>query len=189
VLVSTQGEIGRGSARGIDGFHLVEALGLCAEHLTRFGGHRHAAGLSIEPARLPAFQAAFESVAAAALKDEDLTPRCRVDAVLNPGEVDEGAAQAMEALAPFGHGNPEPVFASRRLVARPRVLKSKHPGAPGHLKLAIEGERPLEAIGFGMADQVGLTEGPIDLAYQLNLDEWNGVRRLQLKLKDILPSK
>jgi single-stranded-DNA-specific exonuclease len=189
VLVAVKGGEGRGSARSIEGFHLVDALGRCAEHLTKYGGHRHAAGLSISAARLPAFRDAFEALAAEVLREEDLAPRCRVDALLSHAEVDESAAEAIEALAPFGNGNPEPVFATRRLVARPRVLASKRPGAPGHLKLAIEGGRGLDAIGFGMADRVALTEGPIDLAFQLSLDEWNGVRRVQLRVKDIQASR
>jgi single-stranded-DNA-specific exonuclease len=189
VLIATDKVSGRGSARSIEGFNLVEALGRCGEHLARYGGHRHAAGLSIDAPKLPAFRDAFEAVAHQALREEDLLPRCRVDAVLSPSEVDEEAAEALEALAPFGNGNPEPVFATRRLVAHPKVLPSKSPGAPGHLRLAIEGERRLHAIGFGMADRVALTEGPVDLAYQLTLDEWNGQRRLQLKVKDIVASQ
>ncbi len=102
-----------------------------------------------------------------------------------PNEIDEQATLAVQALGPFGNGNPEPVFAVRRQAAIPRVLPNKREGAEGHLKLRLEGSRSLEAIGFGMADKLPLTEGPVDLAFQLGLDEWKGVRKVSLRLKDV----
>jgi single-stranded-DNA-specific exonuclease len=114
-----------------------------------------------------------------------LIPRCRVDAVVAPSELDEGSVKALEMLGPFGCGNPEPVFVMRRQVATPRLLPSKREGGSNHLKLSLETAPHLDAIGFGMGDQAGLVEGPVDLAFQVSLDEWNGRRRVQLKLKDM----
>ncbi len=83
-------------------------------------------------------------------------------------------------------GNPEPVFASRRLVGEPRVLANRKSATePGHLRLRLEGAPHLDAIGFGMADRLMLTGGPMDLAFRVELDDWSGVPRLSLKLKDL----
>jgi single-stranded-DNA-specific exonuclease len=187
ILVAMRDGSGRGSARSIEGFHLVDALRECASHLEKFGGHRAAAGLSVNAAQLPAFREAFAAVASERLADEDLVPRCRIDAVLSPREVDAAAVEAIGRLGPFGAGNPEPVLLSRRLDARPRVLPSKR-GGPGHLKLALENAPHLDAIGFGMAEKLALTEGPVDLAFQAGFDEFRGVRRISLRLKDLRSS-
>jgi single-stranded-DNA-specific exonuclease len=188
VLIAMKDGEGRGSARSIEGFHMVDALGACAEHLTRYGGHKQAAGLSISGERLEAFRTAFEAHAAACLGEEDLTPRCRVDAVLSPGELDEPAVAAVQALGPFGNGNPEPTFATRRQVVMPRVLANKRQGAPGHLKLRLEAAPRLDAIGFSLADRLPLTEGPVDLAFHVGVDEYRGVRKIALRIKDLRAS-
>lgn len=184
VMVAMQDGMGRGSGRSIEAFHLYDALKSCAGLLSRFGGHKHAAGLSVEAPQLEAFRAAFEGVAAQRLTDEDLVPRCRVDAVVALGELDERAVAAVQALGPFGAGNPEPVFATRRLTAQPRVIASKK-GGPDHLKLRFDAALRVDAIGFGMADRISVAGSPVDLAYQAHLDEWNGERRVSLKLKDL----
>ncbi len=185
VMIAVRDGVGRGSARSIESFHLFEALTACADHLSKYGGHKHAAGLSVEADRLPSFVDAFERVAAQRLSDEDLVPCCRVDAVVTPSELDEAGVEAVHGLAPFGQGNPEPTFVTRRVVGRPKVVQSKREGRPDHLKLAIESAPHLDAIGFGLADRLSLTEGPVDLAYQVSLDEWNGLRRVSLRLRDV----
>jgi single-stranded-DNA-specific exonuclease len=163
----------------------MEALKACAEHLQRFGGHEHAAGLSVEPDRIAAFAEAFERIAAERLTEEDLIPTFRVDALVRTDELDDRAVEAVEALGPFGMGNPQPVFAAQHAIVQPRVLPSKREGAPAHLKLRLEDAPHLDAIAFSMGDRVALTQGPVDLAFQLGFDEWHGVRRLSLKVKDL----
>ena len=186
VLVGVRDGVGKGSARSIEGFHLYDALAGCAEHLAKFGGHKHAAGVTVDPGRLPAFREAFERIAHARLTPDDLVPRCRVDALVRPTELDETAIEGLQRLAPFGQGNPEPVFALRGTRASPRVLAPK-PGAagPGHLKLYLEEAPRLDAIGFGMGDRSALFAGPVDLAFQAGVDEFRGQRRVSLKLKAV----
>jgi single-stranded-DNA-specific exonuclease len=188
VLVGVHEGVGKGSARSIEGFHLYDALKASSASLTRFGGHKAAAGLTIDPARLPEFTQAFEAVTAERLDDAALVPRCRVDALVQPKELDEAAVAALQALAPFGMGNPEPVLALRGQVARPRVLQNKTPGEPGHLKLALESAPLFDVIGFRLADAAPLTEGPVDLAFKVAIDEFRGVRRLSLKLSSLRAS-
>ncbi len=183
VLIGVYEGLGRGSARSVEGFHLYDALKACEGHLAKFGGHKAAAGLSIEPGRLPAFTAAFEKVAADRLEEKDLVGRVRIDALVQPKELDEAAVASLARLAPFGMGNPEPVLAARRQAVSPRILSNKTPGETGHLKLSLEGAPALDVIGFRLADKVHLTEGPVDLAFQAAMDEFRGVRRVSLKVK------
>lgn len=188
VLVAVKDGIGRGSARSIDGFHLVSALQDCAGHLLKYGGHKQAAGLSIEANRLSAFSEAFAAVASQKLTDDDVVPRCRVDVLVSLSELSAEAAKGIEVLGPFGSGNPEPVFASRGLTATSRLVPSRREGRADHLKLLFDSAPHLDAIGFGMGDRLALVAGPLDLAYQVSIDEWNGRERLSLKLKDLRPA-
>jgi single-stranded-DNA-specific exonuclease len=185
VMVGVWEGLGRGSARSIERFHLYDALKLCSGHLAKFGGHKHAAGLSVTPERLPGFVAAFEQVAAERLTEEDLVPRCKVDALVAPGELDVEAVEALKVLAPFGAANPEPVLATCGVVASPKVVQAKKEGLLSHLKLKLEAAPSLDVIGFQLASRIGLTEGPIDLAFKAAIDEWNGSKRVSLKLKDL----
>jgi single-stranded-DNA-specific exonuclease len=181
VLVALGEQEGKGSGRSIEGFHLHDALSACAGHLVRFGGHRHAAGVTVARGSLDAFRAAFEAHAAAHVRDEDLVPRCRIEGWLAEGEVSEQAALDLARLGPYGAGHPEPVFALRGAASRARTV-----GAGGaHLKLALG---RLDAIGFGMGDRLGLCDGPLEAAFTVGLDEWDGRRRVQLRLRDVRPA-
>ncbi|NOK19244.1 single-stranded-DNA-specific exonuclease RecJ [Corallococcus carmarthensis] len=186
VMVGVKDGVGKGSARSIEAFHLYDALTGCSDLLMRYGGHKHAAGLTVDAKQLPAFREAFARIALQRLTPEDLIPRCRVDAVVNPRDLDATAVESLQKLGPFGQGNPEPVLVLRGQQARPRVLPAKSgvPGA-GHLKLALVDAPELDAIGFGMADRVSLVEGPVDLAFQAGFDTFRGQRKLSLRLKDV----
>jgi single-stranded-DNA-specific exonuclease len=182
ILIGVYDGMGKGSARSIEGFHLYDAIKSVSGSLTRFGGHKAAAGLSIEPKHLPRFRADFEAVANARLTDGDLVPRLRLDAVVQPDELDEAAVDALAQLAPFGMGNPEPVLALERQRTSSRVLDNKTPGEPGHLKLTVEAAPRLDVIGFRLAGKAPLTRGPVDLAFKVGVDEFRGVKRVALKL-------
>ncbi len=185
VMVGVKDGVGKGSARSIEAFHLFDALAGCSDMLLKFGGHKHAAGLTIEAERLPAFREAFERIAAQRLTPEDLIPRCKVDAVVHPMDLDAVAVEALQRLGPFGQGNPEPVLVLRQQLARPRVLPPKSGGGAGHLKLALVDAPAVDAIGFGMADRLSVVEGPVDLAFQVGFDTFRGQRKLSLRLKDL----
>ncbi len=181
VLVAMAEGAGKGSGRSIEGFHLYDALAACSAHLARFGGHKHAAGVTIERASLDAFRAAFEAIAAERLRPEDLVPRQRIDGWIVEGDVSDRAAEDLARLGPFGAGHPEPVFALRGPAGRARVV-----GAGGaHLKLALG---KLDAIGFGMGEKLAACAGPVEAAFTVGFDEWDGARRLQLRLRDLRPA-
>jgi single-stranded-DNA-specific exonuclease len=189
VLIALGPEEGKGSARSIPGFHLYEALSACSEHLVRFGGHRAAAGCAIVPRRLEPFREAFDAYARDHLSEEQLIPEVRIDLEVALAEVDEGLYRLLKHAAPFGIGNPTPVFAARgiRLAGSPRVVGSKHL----RMTLAAADAR-LEAIGFGMAGRIGEVAGgvgAIDVAFRLEENSWNGRTELQAKLVDIRPAE
>jgi single-stranded-DNA-specific exonuclease len=187
VMVALEGDRGRGSARSIPGFHLLEGIRACREHLERFGGHRQAAGLEISRHRIAAFREAFNEVAREALEDKELRPTLSLELEVDVADMSQELYRYLKYMGPHGLGNPRPVFWAQNLtLAGPvRVVGS------GHLKMLLQaGEGRLEAIGFGLADRVGpesLGSGPVDVAFHLQENEYRGVRRLQARLKDVQP--
>lgn len=174
----------RGSARSISGFHLYEAIRDCGHFLQRYGGHRQAAGLEIEPERIPAFRAAFNERARAVLGPDDLIPQVPVDMSLQLADAGLELLDLLRHFGPFGIGNPSPIFACRGAVLAqpPRTV------GEDHVKLVLDdGTARLDAIGFGMAAQAErLVAGDkVDAAFHLQLDEWNGRRRPQARLIDL----
>ncbi|HET8656287.1 MAG TPA: single-stranded-DNA-specific exonuclease RecJ [Longimicrobiaceae bacterium] len=188
VLIALGEEEGKGSARSIPGFHLYEAMRDCSEHLVRFGGHRGAAGCSILPERVEGFREAFNARARASLSDDLLMPEIRIDMELSLPEADMEMCRLLKHAAPFGMGNPTPVFMARgvEVAGYPRVVGSNH------LKLALSGGGArLDAIGFGMADRIGDVNpalGALDVAFKLEENVWNGRTSVQARLVDLRPS-
>lgn len=189
LIALTSSEEGKGSARSIPGFHLYDAMRGCAGLLARFGGHRYAAGCSIHPSNVEAFRAAFDARARAVLAEDDLVPRVRVDLELTLREADADLCRLLRHVGPYGAENPAPVLAARRvsLGASPRIVGS------GHLKLTLRsGETMLEAIGFGMAERAaepGFASAPLDVAFRLEENVWNGRTTLQARLVDLRPAE
>ncbi|HEV2146196.1 MAG TPA: single-stranded-DNA-specific exonuclease RecJ [Longimicrobiaceae bacterium] len=184
IALSGSGE-GKGSARSISGFHLYDALRECAGHLVRFGGHRYAAGCSILPDRVDAFRSAFNARARAVLTEDHLVPEVRIDLELRLHEAGDELFRMLRHAGPFGMGNPTPVFAARGVgvAGHPRLV------GQSHLKMTLaSGGASLEAIGFGMGDRLadpGFASGPLDVAFKLEENTWNGRSRLQAKLVDV----
>jgi single-stranded-DNA-specific exonuclease len=176
------GEGGRGSARTAGALHLYDALAACSGHLVKFGGHRAAAGLRIESARIDAFRADLDAaVAAAKAAGADASVPLRYDLDLEPSEVDRALALGVARLEPFGIGNPEPTFRLLGVGVRECRIVGQH-----HLKLRLDGGRaPLDAIAFRFAereDEVGA--GPLDLAGHLEINEFGGYERVELRVRD-----
>ena len=184
VLVAVDGAEGKGSGRSIPAFDLHAALGECRDLFTRFGGHKAAAGVTIDAANLPRFAERFNEVARARLTEADLVPEMRVDLELPLASVNADLEALFRHFEPFGVGNAAPLLVARgvRLAAPPRTV-----GADG-LKLRLAaGDGELEAIGWGMAARLPeLALGaPFDVAFRLERDEYRGESRLQAKLADI----
>ena len=129
-VLSRNGEDGlaQGSGRSIPAFHLLEALESMADLFVRFGGHKHAAGVTLEAARVPEFRERFNAYAASRLRPEDFLKQVEIDAVLDLREIQERSIDEIFALAPFGNGHPPPRFAALNVevAGPPVVMKEKH---------------------------------------------------------------
>lgn len=187
ILVALAGGEGKGSGRSIPGFDLHDALKACAPHLARFGGHRMAAGLTVERGRLDAFRTAFNETARARLSADDLVPTQRIDAVIGLEAVDGELVRLLRHLEPCGPGNPGPVFGLRR----GQVLGARTVGR-NHLRCTLcdaSGTR-LAAIGFGWADRADPAwfDGPVDAAFRLEENEYRGIVSLQARVVELQPA-
>jgi len=187
IVISEGKEYSKASARSIAGFNIVEAISKAGDLLVDVGGHPMAAGFTIETKNLEKLRVRLKSIVAQDLPQELLSRVINIDMALNLADITDSLYITISKLAPFGAGNPEPVFATEGLniVGARLVGKDKT-----HLKLFIkqsDGSKVLEAIGFGMGQLYpSLTPSAIiDLAYTINEDRWNGNDGLQLKLKDV----
>ncbi|MGD9781640.1 MAG: single-stranded-DNA-specific exonuclease RecJ [Kiritimatiellia bacterium] len=177
--------VGRGSCRSIPGFDLLSHLQQCAPMLRRYGGHAMAAGLEVDQTRIPEFAARFNDVCAATLRQGDQRRQLLIDAWIAPTDINDHLYNDQNRLRPFGHSNPLPVWAVRNVVPAfpPRVIGGKH------LKILFPmGGKQREAIGFGMGDRA-VPEGPLDIAFNLVLNRYNGQEYLQLHLQDFRPTQ
>ena len=186
VMVAVEHGIGKGSGRSISAFDLHAALSSCKAHFTRFGGHRAAAGLTMDADKLPAFREQFDAVARERLTPDDLVPEVRVDLVLSLDAVGAELESLVRHFEPFGIGNPAPMFSATgvRLASAPKRV-----GSDG-VKLAFRADSgTLDAIGWGMGshyEHLHISR-PVDVAFRLEREEYRGVSRLQLKLADLRP--
>lgn len=186
VLVAVHEGQGKGSGRSIGAFDLHAGLTECRHLFTRYGGHKAAAGVSLPAERVAEFAAAFNAVARTRLTQSDFVRRVHVDLAVPLPEASEDLERLLRHFEPYGVGNPQPVFVARgvRLAAPPRVIGKQRE----HLKLRLADEAAqMDALGWGMADRArDLADTmTVDVAYQLERDEWNGRQQLQLKLADL----
>ena len=188
VIAMNEQGIGKGSARTVPGFDLYEGLASCRDVLVAFGGHPSAAGVTIHEARLPEFAERFAAVAGAWAQATQNVPTLHVDSEVRLDEVTLRLLQEIETLHPFGAGNPEPMFAGKRLeIMNARVVGEKH------LKMTLRQGRslPFDSIGFGMKslEEQGLSlRTPVDVAFTPELNHWNGLDRIQLRIRDMRPT-
>ncbi len=185
-LVAWEGDTGRGSGRSIPGFDLHDALHRVGHCLEKYGGHRMAAGLTVRRDRFEEFRIAFLEVAGQLLRPDDLAPAQRVDLEVPLGDLNEELERLIRYLEPCGAGNPAPVFGVRGA----RAVRARRVGV-NHLRFMLDdGSGAIPAIGFQVADRVPedwLTR-PLDVAFRLERDEWQGRSTLQARVATIAPS-
>ena len=185
VLISVQDGIGKGSARGVEGLNLYDALADCHSFLENFGGHAMAAGLQIREEKIADFQNAFESVIQRTTSPDDLTPAIHIDCELDLTSISDGLIDELELLMPYGTGNPEPLFLARNV----KVLNSKIVGqnhrrmilsqASGYARTAIP------AIQFNLeADDTQKTSFD-QIVFRLRWNRWNGKKSAQMVIEDL----
>ena len=187
VLIALDGEHGTGSGRSVSGFDLLGALNACAEHLTRHGGHRAAAGLEIRRDEVDAFRAAFEQWTEEALPEELRHPTERVDAVVAGDELGLALAEELDRLAPFGQGNP-PI---KLLIPAATLTDPRPMGEDRHVRFTVEsGGIRARAVAFGTAGRIPCdASGPVDATFCLEVNEWNGATEPRLLLRHARPAQ
>ena len=185
VLITRSHDSWKGSGRSIPSFDLHGALSACSANLERFGGHRAAAGLSIEESRIAAFADDFAAYADAHLDPEELFEVVRVDAVVSAQDLTLGLAEELARLAPFGLANPEPTL----LVPATEAVAPATVGDGKHLRFRVRqhGRDAGSAIAFGQGTQIDRLRaaGRFDVAFRLKENHWNGTVAPQLVVRRV----
>lgn len=185
ILTESNNQI-TGSARSVQGFDLYEAIHQCRDLLDKYGGHKYAAGLTLNPDNLEAFQKRFEEVVSSSITEEMLTPVIQVDIGLNFDVITQRFFNILKQMAPFGPENPRPIFESGRVLVFNSLSRFKE----RHVKFLAsqEGsETVLQAVGFEMADYYDrLARGDMfRMVYTIEENSFNGNTSIQLRVKDI----
>ena len=196
VLLTHNGDEVKGSARSIEGINIYEALADCGDLLTQFGGHDHAAGMSLDADDIEAFRDRFDAAVGKRVTPELLTPSIKVDAPVDLdtiGSVEDRFWAVLKQFGPFGPSNPTPVFHAEDLdVVSARTVGSDD----SHLKFEVRQQDSstgdtFDAIGFGMGEKLSVlqesqeTGTPVELLFSLEENTWNGRTNLQLKARDL----
>ena len=185
IVLSIDGDVAHGSCRSISRFDMLGALERSSHLMIRFGGHKQAAGLTVEASRIRDLRTAVNEVADEILGPEDLMPRLRIDGDLSFRTITGAVAAGVTSLAPFGAGNPRPVFAARgvEIIDGPRKLKDRH------LKMALKQDgRIFRAVAWRAAelhDYLAEHRASIDVAFSLERNEFNGETFVELTLSDM----
>lgn len=184
ILISFEGNLGKGSGRSIKGLNLVEALTHCDDLLVKYGGHELAAGLSITREQLPAFRHRLNEYAREKLGDEEPIVTLEMDCELLPEEITLQQAEELSLLEPCGVSNPVPLFRMNELT----VIEVLPIGSGHHTKLILErAGKCFPAVCFGSSpDELGYVPGDLcDIAFNLNINEFQGNRSEQLVIRDM----
>jgi single-stranded-DNA-specific exonuclease len=188
IVLSVEDGIAHGSCRSFSRFDMLGALERCAHLMTRFGGHKQAAGLTMDASRIRELRLAVNAVADETLGPDDLMPRLRIDGGLAFREITGGVAAGIMSLAPFGAGNPRPVFAARgvEIIDGPRKLKERH------LKMSLKQEgRIFRAVAWRAAERhdfLSEHKAALDVAFSLEQNQYNGNTYVELTLADLKSS-
>ncbi len=185
IVLSIDGDVAHGSCRSIPDFDMLDALERCSDLFVRFGGHRQAAGLTMEAARVPEFRQRVNAWADEVLHPDQLRPRLRIDGPLSLNGITHDLVRGLDAMGPFGMGNPRPVFhaAPVEIVDGPRTLKERH------LKMTFSQQgRRFRAIAWRAAERADFLEkhrAGVNLAFSLDRNEYQGETYLELNVCDI----
>ena len=185
IVLAIEGDVAYGSGRSIPGFDLLAALERCRDLFTRFGGHRQAAGLTLEASRLKEFRARITQDADARLGPDELTPRLRIDGTLPLPAITAGVIEGVARLAPFGVGNRRPIFHADgvAIVDGPRTVKERH------LKMSVrQGQRVFRAIAWQAAERADFLNAhraALNLAFSLTENHYRGQTFVELSVADV----
>ena len=184
IVLTQSGEFASGSARSVPGFNLYEALHACREWLLGYGGHFAAAGMTLATENIEKFSQKFETVVSETIEARCLVPELEIDAVVHLRDLDFQMYRIIQQMEPFGPENLKPALVAECVTETgySRLLKDKH------LRLFLrQDDHIISGIAFNMADKWPLVKSdqPLDVAFTLDVNEWNGERSLQLKILDL----
>lgn len=186
IVLTQSGEYAAGSARSVAGFNLYEAIHACREYLLGYGGHFAAAGLTLETKNIEAFSNAFEKVVSAQISDQLLIPEIKIDAEISFADIKPGFYNILQQMEPYGPENMRPVFITKKVTdtGYSKIVKEQH------LRLVLkENNVVMTGIFFRAARYFPIVQqGPVDIVYTIDENEWNGSVSLQLKVLDIRAS-
>jgi single-stranded-DNA-specific exonuclease len=192
IILTESNGFATGSARSVQGYDLYQAIESCSDLLESFGGHMFAAGLTLKKENIIPFKDRFEEYVNNTISDEQMVPRLFVDAELEFSEITEDFYQGLNLFQPFGPENMSPVFVSRNIFD---IGSGRMVGSSGeHLKLDLyQGSidnKSIPAIAFGQANHFEIIRSgsPFDICYSVEINEFRGVRNLQLNIRDIKPA-
>lgn len=185
VLISLDGEVGKGSARSIKEFDICGAMSECESILDTYGGHKYAAGLSIRAERIEDFKNRFGEILIRDLPDGIPAPSITIDSEIDFSCLNENLIVFLNKLAPFGENNPVPLFLTRNV----RTVHDSRVVGKNHLKFRLtDGSFTFDAIGFNMGDfreRVRTNAPPMDVLYNIEENDWMGKKSIQLVIKAI----
>ena len=186
LVFTKSGDMLAASARSVKGFDVYDALHECSEFIEQFGGHKYAAGLTLKPENYERFKNKFEEVVSISIPKELLTPEIAIDAELDLCDITPKFFRILQQMAPFGPQNMKPVFKTSSV--RDNGYGKRVGSDQSHLKLNIiygANRKTYNAIGFGLGNKMDAIQNDFDIAYSLDENEWQGVKSIQLILKDI----
>ncbi len=188
IVLTQSGEYVAGSARSIAGFNVYEAVHQCKDLLLGYGGHFHAAGMTMKTDNVSAFRERFEEVVAGMIKDELLIPEVLIDAEVKLKDLTPSFYNIVSQMEPFGPGNCRPVFVLKNICdsGYSRIVKEQH------LRVSVcQDNYVISGIAFNMANKYPLLTNKqrVDIVFTLDMNEWNGSKSLQLKVIDIRESQ
>jgi single-stranded-DNA-specific exonuclease len=186
VMLTTIDGVAKGSARSIKDFDIHNALRKCEDLLIEFGGHKHAAGLSLPVDRVPELAVRFDEIAREQLTQDMLTPEIAIDAELSLNELTPTFFKLLAKFAPYGYGNHRPVFFSKGVVSANGVKIVGN----NHLKFrALQKNFAIDAIGFNLGHKISICSNgkPFSVVYTLEENLFNGMTSPQLRIKDLRP--
>lgn len=184
ILTETNGHIA-GSCRSVIGFDLYEALSECSDLLDQFGGHKYAAGLTMQIENIKLFQDRFEEVVSKLITPQMLTQEILIDTKLHLQDIDAKFHRILSQFEPFGPQNESPIFLSQKVS----LIGAAYLVGSNHLKMTIKQENSpsFDCIGFGLSEHIqAINSGkPFDICYSIEENVWRGKKNLQLNLKGI----
>lgn len=185
ILISTAGNLGKGSGRSIKAFYLLDALDECSEYLHKYGGHRYAAGITIEKDMIDNFREAFDTIVKEQLDEDDLRKELDIDCKVSFVDISEKFISELKKLEPFGYGNRKPIFITEEVdfVGYPKIVGNNH------LKIkARDRETVMQTIGFGKGDiasRIEIGKPVYDLCYRVKENRYRGRKNINLHILHI----